>query len=90
MTGGNRDFILLGIKYESAKLAGVGGAALENIAKQLRDEVGENWETDPMVIRGRESVRREHGLEIPNASSEPGEEQPPERPRWNFLRRRSW
>lgn len=83
MTEENRDFILLGIKYESARIAGVGEAALETIAGQLREEVGEDWETDPMVVRGREAVRREHGLESP------GEKPPSRRPRWRFFGRRA-
>ncbi len=87
---GTRDFILLGIKYESARVAGVGDAALESIAEQLRAEVGEGWESDPMIVRGRNAVRREHGLQRLDApSGETGEKPPTRRPRWRFFGRRS-
>ncbi len=73
MTKENRDFVLLGIKYESAKIAGVSDAALERIAGQLREEVGEEWATDPMVVRGRDAVRREHGLDLDAPADDTGE-----------------
>ncbi len=71
MSEGNKDFILLGIKYESARIAGVGEAALENIARQLRGEVSEEWESNPMVERGRNAVREEHDLPPLGATSRP-------------------
>lgn len=89
MTGA-RDFILLGIKYESARVAGVDDAALENIAEQLRSEAGEEWEADPMIVQGRNAVRREHGLERLGAPSRETGEKPPSRRRWwRFLGQRS-
>ncbi len=90
MSGENRDFILLGIKYESARIADVSDAALENIARQLRDEAGEGWETDPMILRGRNAVRQEHGLDklgSPSGNNVPGP--PPRRSLWRFFGRRS-
>ena len=58
----DRDFVLLGIKYEAAKVGGLEGAALEKIANEVRAEAGESWKTDPTVLRGRNAVRAEHGL----------------------------
>ena len=81
MSEGNKDFILLGIKYESARIAGVGEAALENITGQVREEVGEDWESSPMVERGRNAVREEHGLPPLGETSRPAvEPRPPVRP----------
>ena len=59
----NRDFILLGIKYESAILAGLDEARLSAIAEQIREEAGDGWETEPGVLHGRNAVREEQGLE---------------------------
>lgn len=59
---GDRDFVLLGIKYEAAKVGGVDETSLANIERQVRAEVGEGWETNPTVLRGRNAVRAEHGL----------------------------
>ena len=85
-----KDFILLGIKYESAKIAGVGADALENIATQLRDEVGEEWKSNPMVERGRNSVRQEHGLNGIDASDgNTTETSTPRRQKWRLFGRRS-
>jgi hypothetical protein len=90
MTKENRDFVLLGIKYESAKIAGVSDAALERIAGQLREEVGEEWATDPMVVRGRDAVRREHGLDTLGAvSGNAGKKPSSSRSRWRIFGRRS-
>lgn len=90
MSGGNRDFVLLGIKYESARTAGVSDSALENIARQLREEVGEEWESDPMVLRGRNAVRQEHGLNrLGGSAGNSGEKPTSSRPRWRFFGRRS-
>ncbi len=90
MSGENRDFVLLGIKYESARVAGVGETALENIAGQLREEVGEEWESDPMVLRGRNAVRQEHGLDqFGETAGDIGDKPSSARPRWRFFGRRS-
>ena len=91
MTGLNKDFILLGIKYESARIAGVGDAALESIAGQLRDEAGEAWESDPMIARGRNAVRQEHGLEKLGGAGDTGAsgERPTPRPWRRFFGRRA-
>ncbi|MBA3425104.1 MAG: hypothetical protein H0U04_11335 [Rubrobacter sp.] len=58
----DRDFVLLGVKYEAARLGGVDKAGLAIIKEQIRTEVGEGWESDAMVMRGRDAVREEHGL----------------------------
>jgi hypothetical protein len=57
-----RGFVLLGIKYEAARLGGVGEAGLAAIEEQIRAEIGEGWEENAMVVRGRNAVREEHGL----------------------------
>jgi hypothetical protein len=54
--------VLLGIKYEAAKIGEVGDATLAGIEEQMKREVGAGWESDDRVIRGRNAVRREHGL----------------------------
>jgi hypothetical protein len=59
----DKNELLLGIKYESARLGGVSEDALAAIAGQVRDEVGEDWESDEGFIAGRNAVRGEHGLE---------------------------
>lgn len=89
MTKENRDFVLLGIKYESAKIAGVSDSALENITGQLREEVGEEWETDPMVIRGRDAVRREHGMDLGAPADDTGKKSSSPRPWLKLFGRRS-
>jgi len=61
-TIGDRDSVLLGIKYEAARLGGVDEAGLAIIEEQIRTEVGDSWESDAMVLRGRDAVRKEHGL----------------------------
>ena len=74
---------MLGIKYESAKLGGVEGDPLKRIEGQLRNEVGEDWETDEEVLKGRNAIRREHGLSLfgeTNARSAPAS--PARRPLW--------
>ena len=53
---------MLGIKYEAARIGGVDEAALATIEKQITREVGEGWRSDEQIIRGRNAVRREHGL----------------------------
>ena len=54
--------MLLGIKYEAAKIGEVSDDALANIEEQMTREVGEDWLSDEEVLRGRNAVRREHGL----------------------------
>ena len=54
--------MLLGIKYEAAKIGEVGDDALAGIIEQMKREVGESWASDDEVLRGRNAVRREHGL----------------------------
>jgi hypothetical protein len=74
---------LLGIKYEAARIGGVGEAALATIEEQITREVGEDWRSDEQIIRGRNAVRREHGL---NGLGEPGDRSSPSaevtRPLW--------
>jgi len=43
---GDKNSLLLGIKYEAAMLGGMEGAPLARIEEQLHREVGENWRTD--------------------------------------------
>jgi hypothetical protein len=54
--------VLLGIKYEAARIGEVDAAALAGIEEQMKREVGESWASDDEVLRGRNAVRREHGL----------------------------
>jgi hypothetical protein len=68
----DRDFVLLGIKYEAARVGGVDEAGLARIKAQIRDEAGEGWEEHPMVVRGRDAVRAEHGLPPLGRPREPG------------------
>ena len=56
------DHGLLGIKYEAARLGGLGDEALARIEKEIAEEVGEAWRSDPSIQRGRDAVRAEHGL----------------------------
>jgi hypothetical protein len=58
----DKNFVLLGIKYEAATLGGVGESALASIEAQIRAEVGDSWAEHPMIIQGRNAVRAEHGL----------------------------
>ena len=57
-----RGFVLLGIKYEAAALGGVDEARLARIEEQIRAEAGDSWTKHPMIVRGRNAVRAEHGL----------------------------
>jgi len=74
---------LLGIKYEAAKIGGVDEAGLATIEEQIAGEVGEDWRSDEQIIRGRNAVRREHGLP---GLGEPGDRPSPpaeaKRPLW--------
>ena len=54
--------MLLGIKYEAAKIGEVGDEVLAGIEEQMKREVGAGWASDDEVLRGRNAVRREHGL----------------------------
>ena len=78
--------MLLGIKYEAAKIGDVGENALAGIEEQIKREVGEGWASDAEVLRGRNAVRREHGLP---GLGEPGDRPAPatatERPLWRRL-----
>ena len=78
--------MLLGIKYEAARIGDVGEDALAGIEEQMTGEVGEGWEWDDQVIRGRNAVRREHGLP---GLGEPGDRPAPatdlRRPLWRRL-----
>jgi hypothetical protein len=58
----DRGFVLLGIKYEAAALGDVDEAGLAMIEEQIQAEAGDSWATHPMVVRGRNAVRAEHGL----------------------------
>jgi hypothetical protein len=58
----NRSFVLLGIKYEAAKLGGVDKDGLAKIEEQIRAEAGDSWTSNPIIVRGRNAVRVEHGL----------------------------
>jgi hypothetical protein len=78
--------VLLGIKYEAAKIGQVGDDALAGIEEQMKREVGEGWASDAEVLRGRNAVRREHslpGLGGPGASSTPSAGD--RRPLWRRL-----
>jgi hypothetical protein len=80
---GDKNSLLLGIKYEAAMLGGVEGAPLARIEDQLRDEVGENWRTDGEVLKGRNATRQEHGLPpIGETGRRTTPEEPDRRPLW--------
>ena len=79
----DRNFVLLGIKYEAAMLGGVEEAGLAVIEEQIRAEVGDSWASNPMVVRGRNAVRAEHGLSpLGEKQERPTEPAPPKRPLW--------
>lgn len=59
----DKNEILLGIKYEAARLGGVSEEALTAIAGQARDEIGAAWDSDAGFVAGRNAVRDEHGLD---------------------------
>ena len=58
----DKNSLLLGIKYEAARLGGVEGEPLRTIEEQLQAEVGEGWQSDEQVLKGRNAVRDEHDL----------------------------
>lgn len=62
LSPGDRDIVLLGIKYEAARVGGVDEAGLAKIEAQIQSEIGDGWKDHPLVLRGRNAVRREHGL----------------------------
>jgi hypothetical protein len=79
----DKNSLLLGIKYEAAKLGGLEGGPLWAIREQLADEVGEGWESDGEVLRGRNAVRGEHGLPPIGATEKvQAPETPGRRPLW--------
>jgi hypothetical protein len=59
---GDRNFVLLGIKYEAAKLGRVDEDSLARIEEQIQAEAGDSWTSNPMIVRGRNAVRAEHNL----------------------------
>lgn len=71
---------MLGIKYESAVLAGLDEARLSAIAEQIKEEAGAGWETEAAILHGRNAVREEQGLEkLGEPRREPETEQDPAR-----------
>ena len=82
----DKNEVLLGIKYEAARIGGVGDSALATIEEQITEEVGEDWRSDEQIIRGRNAVRREHGLP---RLGEPGDRPSPpsevSRPLWRRM-----
>ena len=78
--------MLLGIKYEAARIGEVGDEALAGIEEQMKREVGESWESDDQVLRGRNAVRREHGLPgLGGPGDRPSPATGPRRPLWRRL-----
>jgi hypothetical protein len=78
--------VLLGIKYEAARIGEVGDATLAGIEEQMKREVGADWESDDRVIRGRNAVRREHGLPgLGEPGDRPSPTPRPRRPLWRRL-----
>jgi hypothetical protein len=52
----------------------------------MRREVGDGWESDDRVIRGRNAVRREHGLPgLGEPGDRPSPATDPRRPPWRRL-----
>ena len=43
-------------------MGGVDETGLARIAEQIRAEAGDSWTKHPMIVRGRNAVRAEHGL----------------------------
>jgi hypothetical protein len=78
--------VLLGIKYEAARIGDVGDETLAGIEEQIKEEVGESWESDDRVITGRNAVRREHGLPgLGEPGYRPSPVAPVRRPLWQRL-----
>lgn len=59
----DKNEVLLGIKYEAARIGGVSEEALAVIAAQASDEIGPDWDSDEGFVAGRNAVRDEHGLD---------------------------
>ncbi|MBA2345267.1 MAG: hypothetical protein H0V83_09315 [Rubrobacter sp.] len=85
----DRDFVLLGIKYEAAKVGGMDEASLESIGDRSRIEVGEDWESNATILRGRDAVRDEHGLPKLGGLQQGPLDDTDCRPSWRRLLRRS-
>ena|GEM_PF-1509443 len=82
----SKNSVLLGIKYEAARIGEVGDATLAGIEEQMKREVGAGWESDDRVIRGRNAVRREHGLPgLGEPGDRPSPTPRPRRPLWRRL-----
>ena len=82
----DRDLVLLGIKYEAAKLGGLDGSALAKIEEGIAAEAGDAWISDPSITHGRNAARAEHGL--PPIGGEPVQSrEPTKRSLWQRLRR---
>ena len=82
----SKNSVLLGIKYEAARIGEVGDATLAGIEEQMKREVGDGWESDDRVIRGRNAVRREHGLPgLGEPGDRPSPAADPIRPLWRRL-----
>jgi hypothetical protein len=81
--------VLLGIKYEAAKIGEVSDDALAGIEEQMKREIGEGWASDDEVLRGRNAVRREHGLPgLGGPGNEPAPASDARRPLWRMLLKR--
>jgi hypothetical protein len=52
----SKNSVLLGIKYEAARIGDVGEDALAGIEEQIKREVGDGWKSDDRVLRGRNAV----------------------------------
>jgi hypothetical protein len=82
----SKNSVLLGIKYEAARIGEVGEAALAGIEEQITREVGDGWESDDRILRGRNAVRREHGLPgLGEPGDRPSPATDPIRPLWRRL-----
>ena len=82
----SKNSVLLGIKYEAARIGEVGDATLAGIEEQMKREVGAGWESDDRVIRGRNAVRWEHGLPgLGEPGDRPSPATDPRRPLWRRL-----
>lgn len=76
----DKNEVLLGIKYEAARLGGVGEEAMAAIADQAQEEIGAHWESDAGFVAGRNAVRDEHGLDRLGGEQRPAP--PPARKPW--------
>ena len=60
--------------------------ALAGIEEQIKREVGDGWKSDDRVLRGRNAVRREHGLPgLGEPGDRPSPATDPVRPLWRRL-----